>query len=91
VTRPPTVLVTDAENKNALAAVRSLGTHGARVIVGSTRKRLARGFYSRYAAARVTYPSPESEADFVDAVLEIVDSHGVDVVLPIGDATNRVT
>jgi predicted ATP-grasp superfamily ATP-dependent carboligase len=83
------VLVTDAENKNALAAIRSLGGHGARVLAGSHR-RLARGFCSRYSGDHVRYPPPECEHEFLGFVIDAAQERGLDVVLPIGDATNRV-
>jgi predicted ATP-grasp superfamily ATP-dependent carboligase len=83
------VLVTDAENKNALAAIRSLGLRGVSVLAGSSR-RLARGFHSRYRAGRLRYPSPHREEEFIAAVLDAARADRLDVVLPIGDACNRV-
>ena len=83
------VLVLDGENKNALAAIRSLGRHGIEVVSGSTR-RLTRGGLSRYSVGSVVYPSPASEEAFVAFVIEAADELGIDVVLPIGDATTRV-
>jgi predicted ATP-grasp superfamily ATP-dependent carboligase len=82
------VLVTDAENKNALAAVRSLARSGAAVVAGSTR-RLARSFWSRHRESTLRYPPPEREDEFVDAVLAAVRERSIDVVLPVGDAANR--
>jgi predicted ATP-grasp superfamily ATP-dependent carboligase len=83
------VLVLDSKNKNALAAIRSLGRRGIDVISGSTR-RLTRGAVSKYSARSIVYPSPEDEARFVECLADAVDHLGVDVVLPIGDATTRV-
>jgi predicted ATP-grasp superfamily ATP-dependent carboligase len=82
------VLVTDAENRNALAAIRSLGRRGVRVLAGSDR-RLARGFYSRYSAEKLRYPPPEDEDVFVEFVLSLSRAGSLDVVLPIGYAANR--
>jgi predicted ATP-grasp superfamily ATP-dependent carboligase len=82
------VLVTDAENKNALAAIRSLGQHGVTVFAGSS-KRLARGFYSRYCLEAVRYPPPSSEAAFIDFLVSLGRSKGIDVVLPVGDGACR--
>jgi predicted ATP-grasp superfamily ATP-dependent carboligase len=82
------VLVTDAENKNALAAIRSLGRRGVTVVAGSA-KRLARGFHSSYSRETVRYPSPLLGTTFANFVAEYARAHQVDVVLPIGDATTR--
>jgi predicted ATP-grasp superfamily ATP-dependent carboligase len=79
------VLVTDASYKNALCAIRSLGHHGATVVVADTSSR-AQGFFSRHAASRLTYPDPSSEAEaFVQVLLERA-GRGLDVILPIGYA-----
>jgi predicted ATP-grasp superfamily ATP-dependent carboligase len=83
------VLVTDAEHKSALAAIRSLGRHGAHVVAGSER-RLARGFVSAYSAERLRYPPPEHEEEFVAFLIDAARHRGLDVVLPVGDAANRV-
>jgi len=84
-----TVLVLDAENKNALAAVRSLGARGFRVISGSHR-RLTRGGLSRYSAGSVVYPPPDEDPDgFVARIVDLAQKHDIDVVLPIGDASTR--
>jgi len=84
-----TVLVLEGENKNALAAVRSLGRAGFRVITGSTR-RLTRSGVSRYASKSVPYAPPQDERAFVASVLGTVRRCGVDVVLPIGDTSCRI-
>ena len=83
------VLVLDSENKSALASIRSFAGHGVEVISGSTR-RITRGSLSRYSTRHVLYPLPGSTRGFVDALRRTVAALGVDVVLPIGDATNRV-
>lgn len=82
------VLVFDAESKNALAAIRSLARQRVQVISGSTR-RLTRGGLSRYCTAHIVHPLPSDEAAFVESVLAAVQRLGIDVLLPIGDATNR--
>lgn len=76
-----TVLVTDAEQRSALAAVRSLGRAGHRVVVCAARSRpLAAA--SRYAAAcaRVADPLRDPER-FVADVGEVVRARGADTVL----------
>jgi predicted ATP-grasp superfamily ATP-dependent carboligase len=84
-----TVLVLDAENKNALAAIRALGRRGMKVVSASP-KRLTRGGVSKYSTASVVYPAPDNdEKAFIAVIVETVDRMGVDVVLPIGDASTR--
>ncbi len=55
-------VVLDGELKSALAAVRSLGRAGRRVVVGSTRSSAMAGF-SRYAQERFVYPDPKVDQD----------------------------
>jgi predicted ATP-grasp superfamily ATP-dependent carboligase len=78
----PTALVLDGASGPALAAVRSLGRAGWRVLVpAGTRSAL-----SRYAAGTVTLPDPQAEPHaFRDALAGVLD--GVDVVAPAGDAS----
>jgi predicted ATP-grasp superfamily ATP-dependent carboligase len=84
-----TVLVLDAENRNGLAAIRSLGRRGLTVVAGS-RRRLARGFVSRYSTRNVVHPPPEADEDrFVDFLLRAIATLDIDVVLPIGDTSAR--
>lgn len=80
-----TVLVTDAERGSALAVIRSLGRRGHRVIAAACQ-RLVPGFYSRYTTAVVRYPDPTDDpAAAVDAVIEAVHRHRVDLVVPVCD------
>jgi predicted ATP-grasp superfamily ATP-dependent carboligase len=84
-----TVLVLDAENKNALAAIRTLGRRGMNVVSASP-KRLTRGGVSKYSTASVVHAAPdEDENAFIADILETIDRMGIDVVLPIGDASTR--
>jgi predicted ATP-grasp superfamily ATP-dependent carboligase len=83
------VIVTDADYKNSLSAIRNLGQHGVSVVAASPR-RVAQGFLSKYADSHFTYPPPSDEPRFVDAILHEVSARQVDLVLPVGDATTRV-
>ena len=76
------VLVTDTHYKNGLCAVRSLGRHGVNVVAAAPR-RLAAGASSRFAAARVLYPSPARVDEFLSVVNEAVERHSIDVILPM--------
>jgi predicted ATP-grasp superfamily ATP-dependent carboligase len=81
------VLVTDGDNRAALAVTRSLGRAGHEVIVGA-RQTPALAQSSRYCALRVWYPDPTSEPDrFIDAMTELARTHHINCVMPISDIT----
>lgn len=80
-----TVLVTDGEQRAALAVVRSLGRAGHRVLVASSRGRSLAGA-SRYTAAEFAAGDSLAAADrFADSIERQVRAEGVDVLLPISD------
>lgn len=82
---PVTVLVTDGEQRAALAAVRSLGRAGRRVIVAAARPRSLAGV-SRYAARQVRVPDPLGNPQgFVDAIAGVVRQEGAEVLIPIAE------
>ena len=85
VSRMPSVLVTDGDERAALAVVRSLGRAGYRVhVCGSKRRTLAS--VSRHAAAAFAAPDPlRAPHDFVAAVAAYVRTHAIDVILPIAE------
>jgi len=76
------VLVTDTHSKTGLSAVRSLGRRGATVVAGAPR-RLAAGASSRFATARIVYPSPAREDEFLSVVNSALERYSIDVVLPM--------
>jgi predicted ATP-grasp superfamily ATP-dependent carboligase len=80
-----TVIVTDAEQRAALAVVRSLGAAGYRCIVtSSSRASIAGG--SRFAARVVTVPDAlERPAEFADAIVSLAAAEHAAVVLPIAE------
>jgi predicted ATP-grasp superfamily ATP-dependent carboligase len=81
-----TVLITDGEQRAALAAVRALGRMGHEVLVTSSRDRSLAGA-SRYAAADLTVPDPLAQPlDFVRALERIVQERAIDVLVPLTDA-----
>jgi predicted ATP-grasp superfamily ATP-dependent carboligase len=81
-----TVLVTDGEQRAALAVVRSLGRAGYRVVVASRRPPSLAGS-SRRAGGEVVTPDPLADPGlFLEAIRDAVEDHGVDIVLPITDA-----
>lgn len=82
-------LVTDGDERPALAITRSLGRRGITVVVGEERPdSLATA--SRYCADRVTYPSayrhPERFARFVR---DFAEREHIDLVVPVTDVTTH--
>ena len=79
------VLVTDGGQRAALAIVRSLGRAGHRVFVCESRPRSLAGA-SRYCAAQTAVPDPLREpSGFVESLEELVESWGIDVLIPISE------
>lgn len=85
--RPLRILVTDGDNRAALAITRSLGRQGHRIVVGEKRlPSLAQ--VSRYCAERVAYPDPARDGDgFVDTLVRTVRERAIDVVMPVAEIT----
>lgn len=82
-----TVLVTDGEQRSSLAAVRSLGRAGFRVLACSHRTPSLAGA-SRWCAAETGVPSPLSQpAAFAEAVLSLCHQRRADLLLPMTDAS----
>ena len=79
------VLVTDGDQRAALATVRSLGRAGhAPLVLSETGRSLAGA--SRFAAREVRAPAPLTDpAGFAAAVRGLVREAGVEVVLPIAE------
>jgi predicted ATP-grasp superfamily ATP-dependent carboligase len=81
------VLVTNAEYKHSLAAVRSLGKRGIDVITISQFKH-ALGFYSRFSKRYYHSPSPNNEKKFIKFLKKVCKKEKIDVILPIGFDSN---
>ena len=79
------ILITDGDQRAALAATRSLGRAGHQVTVCSTRARSLAGA-SRHASAseRVVDPLRDA-AGFTEEIRRIVRQHSIDTVLPIAE------
>lgn len=81
-----TVLVTDGEQRAALAVVRSLGRAGFHVCTCSSRGRSITGA-SRHCRREAAVSDPLADpAAFLDDVTALVTAWGVDVLIPITDA-----
>ena len=83
------VLVTDAEYKHTLAAVRCLGKNNCEVTVAGKYK-LSCSFYSKYIKKKVISPDPNNESAYLDWLLSYLDQNHIDVLLPIGYYSTRV-
>jgi len=76
------VLVTSSRNIFALDIIRKLGSTG-HVVVASDTYDGAIGNHSRYVAAHVVTASPRTDTDqFIADIVEIVDAHDIDLIIP---------
>src|SRR5688572_14994088 len=81
------VLVLDGRQRSALAAVRSLGRHGLRVIVADSTPHTLAGA-SRHASAELVYPDAAAEpGKFLDWVADMAARLQVRAILPLTDLT----
>lgn len=81
------ILVTDGDNRAALAITRSLGKKGHTVIVGN-HKHPTLASSSKYCKSRVIYPNPNDSPDaFIAQLTEIITRNKIDVILPVSDVT----
>jgi predicted ATP-grasp superfamily ATP-dependent carboligase len=82
------ILVTDGENKNTLAILRSLGKNKEKYEIEVTsiyRRMITLSWYSRY-CQKIHFLKPEDEGvdSYAEKLLEIVNKGGYDVFLPVG-------
>jgi len=83
----PIVLVTDGEQRAALAVVRALGKRGHRVYVCSNRRSCLAGA-SRYAAGHEAVPNPlEQPEPYAAAVADLAERWRADLVIPNTEAS----
>ena len=84
--KPRAILVTDGDERSALAVVRSLGRAGHDVHVGSTSGRSIAGA-SRYARSDTPIPGVQGDGGaYVSAVARLIELHRIDVLLPVTEA-----
>ena len=85
-----TILVTDGNERAALAVTRSLGQQGVRVVVGAETARSLAGA-SRYCTRTWQYPSPLSDPSrFVSSLVDAVDLFGITAIMAVTDSTMQV-
>jgi len=84
------VLITDGNERAALAVTRALGGEQVEVIVGAESQRSLAGS-SRYCRQSIAYPSPYQEPErFIDTLMEAVRTHRVDALIPLSDIAMNV-
>jgi predicted ATP-grasp superfamily ATP-dependent carboligase len=84
------VLVLDADQRSALAIIRSLGRRGLNVTAGYHRSN-ALGAASKYAADTVRYPDPATSVRaFSSEIMALADRLAIDTVIPATDATTML-
>ena len=85
-----TVLVTDGDERAALAVTRSLGRQGVRVVVGAETARSLAGA-SRHCTWTWQYPPPLLDPSrFVSSLVDAVGLLGITAIMPVTDATTQV-
>ena len=87
------VLVLDADQRSALAIIRSLGRRGLNVTAGHHRSSgsSALGAASKYATGTVRYPDPSISArSFVGEIMALADRLAIDTVIPATDSTTML-
>ena len=84
------VLITDGNERAALAATRALGQRQIQVVVGAERsKSLAAS--SKYCSGSFSYPSPHVDpTGFVSRILEIVTREPFTALFPMSDIAMQV-
>lgn len=84
------VLVLDANQRSALATTRSLGRRGV-VVFTADESLSALAGCSRYSAQYLVYPSPRTEPKaFITRILQFIDSHQVEMILPMTELTTEL-
>ena len=87
MTQPMRVLVTDGDQRSALAVTRSLGRHGVSVTVGEQQP-VSLASSSKYCARHVAYPSPYTDPEsFGRFLIDFVARERIDVLVPVTDVT----
>ncbi len=82
------ILVLDGHNAAALAFTRSAGRAGHWVAVGANQGLFAAAKLSRYCRLTFDYPISTDDADaFVEAVIDFVRRHTIDLIVPTADWT----
>jgi len=86
-----TVIVTYARVRSALAATRSLGRKGIKVITADERYP-STSFFSRYSSSYFIYPSYKSKPEqFIECLRHHIRKYNAEVLMPISEETYVVS
>lgn len=81
------VLVTGADQHQALAVIRGLGMAGIPVLAASPQSKNI-GFASRYAAETALYTNPHTSTErFVCDIVDLVKRHAISMIIPAVEST----
>ena len=81
------IFITDAEMRQALSCIRSLGRKGLQVYAGDSIG-ISPGLYSKYCQRRFHYPDPEKDEDsFIEWVIKFAKKYRPELIIPIRDKT----
>lgn len=84
------VLITDGDQRSALAVTRSLGRAGIEVCTGESRIPNLAGT-SRYCSKRICYPSPHQDIEhFVAFLREHLEASNYELLLPMTDVSMQI-
>jgi predicted ATP-grasp superfamily ATP-dependent carboligase len=84
------VLVLDANQRSALAVIRSLGRRGLKIVAGDHRPH-SLGGASKYVATAIRYSDPGAlPAEFIQDVIATAERLEIDVVIPTTDLTTML-
>jgi predicted ATP-grasp superfamily ATP-dependent carboligase len=79
------VLVTEADGRNVVSVVRSLGRKGIEVVAADS-SRIALSFFSKYCSKRLVYPLPWKYPErWLEWLLNELSKRQYDMVMPIGE------
>ena len=79
------VLITDAQVRNAVTMIRSLGRRGFEVYTCDSDK-IATGFFSKYVKKHFVYPDNIAhEENYIKVLNKFIDSENIDILFPIRD------
>lgn len=80
-----TVLLTDAQQRKTLAAIRSLGNRGIDIIAAEDT-RWATSVFSKFCRHGLVYPNPRKQPeDFYEWLIDTIRINNIDVLFPMDD------
>ena len=84
------ILITEGEQKQTLAAVRSLAREDNVEIFVSSHYKYAVTFFSKYGTEKIISPHPRESDEFLSFLTATVKKYNIDVLMPIGYLSTRL-